>query len=123
MIARDPLTTKPFMREPLFGTEKGLPRPWIKRAKCLGDSSAPDFFPESTQSGRDQSARDLLIWRAWTYCTGAGSNTPCRALDECYWWAVKTGQHDGMWGGVCFDDHTRKKDRKKKSIPMKVEAS
>lgn len=108
MAYRDPLLTKPY-RDPSFGLEKNLPRPWVKRAKCVGDSRAPDFFPESDQSGRNQSVRDRKIWVAWTYCTGAGSNPPCRALEDCYRWAVRTGQRDGMWGGVCFDDHTRKK--------------
>jgi WhiB family transcriptional regulator, redox-sensing transcriptional regulator len=65
---------------------------WRHRAICA--SVDPEgFFPVGeTGPADDQTEQAKSVCRR------------CPVIDECLAWAVSTGQHDGVWGGLSEDE-------------------
>lgn len=68
------------------------PNGWRDRAACL-DMDPETFFPVgSTGPALAQAEQAKAI------CAG------CEVREECLDWAVRTNQHDGIWGGKTEDE-------------------
>ncbi|MGH8896249.1 MAG: WhiB family transcriptional regulator [Egibacteraceae bacterium] len=65
---------------------------WWDWAGCLGLDTELFFPIGSTGPAVEQADR------AKTVCAG------CPVGDECLEWALATGQHDGIWGGLGEDE-------------------
>jgi WhiB family transcriptional regulator, redox-sensing transcriptional regulator len=66
---------------------------WRDQAACL-DEDPELFFPVGTTGPALEQTK-----RAKAVCAG------CQVRDACLDWAVETGQHAAVWGGLSEDEH------------------
>lgn len=65
------------------------PRPWIKRAACLG--SPPNIFFPGSVGVRPVSANACIA--GFSICA------TCSVTEECFDWAMSEGEREGIYGG------------------------
>jgi WhiB family redox-sensing transcriptional regulator len=76
---------------------------WRDRAACLGED--PElFFPEGSTG-----PALLQIEEAKIVCRR------CEVTETCLNWAVQSGQHAGVWGGLSEDERRALKGRNARS--------
>lgn len=94
---RHPLADQPW-RDRRFGkVAPGLAdRSWVPRARCR-DRGPTEFYPLGDPGRGSDEKRRIKIMRAASACY------PCPVREQCYTYAVLTGQKDGIWGGVMFE--------------------
>ncbi|MGH8902192.1 MAG: WhiB family transcriptional regulator [Egibacteraceae bacterium] len=66
---------------------------WRDQAACVGDDTER-FFPAGS-TGAEAAAH---IAEAKAVCAG------CKVSQQCLDYALTTGQHDGIWGGLTEDE-------------------
>lgn len=78
---------------------------WRPKAACL-DHDPELFFPiGSTGPALDQVAQAKAVCQR------------CPVIDTCLEWALRTNQHDGIWGGLSEEErraHRRNRQRKQR---------
>lgn len=65
-------------------------RPWIRQAACVGLD--PEIFFPVPLGSRPVGARKVAR-KAFAVCA------TCAVTEECFAWALETGERDGVYGG------------------------
>lgn len=91
---------------------------WQRKAKCVKDGVAPDFFFPVAPSGRTPAGTlDQRQAEIAKYCHGLDSpnSKPCGVRLECLEYAITTKQDDGVWGGTTEEERVRIRRKRKKT--------
>jgi WhiB family transcriptional regulator, redox-sensing transcriptional regulator len=80
---------------------------WRSKAACL-DENTERFFPIGTSGPAvDQAEEAKAVCRR------------CPVITQCLNWALETGQHDGIWGGMTEDERRALRRRQRRTPPRR----
>jgi WhiB family redox-sensing transcriptional regulator len=75
-------------------------RDWRRKAACAGMDPGLFFPIGSSGLAAEQTERAKAV------CAG------CQVRVKCLEWALATGQHDGVWGGLSEDERRKLRRRR-----------